>query len=284
MRTVRTAVVLATACRSTPPPSPPPANGSAVAPPTCRLDGAYRIRYRSNNADGWWLRLSITRGAARLTAEDAMDVLPAGPLATTIDGCKATIRGTNEHSGDVVVAFVLDPARETLTGTLSRTRYGEGSSGADTTPIVGRRDVGPLSPHACLVAGNYELSIGSAASWKLVQGQPRIGNCNAFADGAVARVRIEPFGDELVVVEVNDHGVQSFGRAKAVLTGDCDATLALAFDDFAVDGTLHFEGSGAITGSAATARYQFMENGTLGENQWACATAHAPIVAKRMPE
>jgi hypothetical protein len=282
MRTLRVALVVATACRSSPPPAAPPSNGSTVAPPTCQLDGAYRIRFRSNGVDGWWLRLSITRGVAQLTAEDAMGVLPQGPLATTVDGCTATIRGTTEHSGDVVVAFALDPARETLSGTLSRTTYGEGSSGADTTPIVGRRDVGPLSPHACLEPGNYELSIGSAAAWKLVAGQPRIGDCNAFANAAFVHVRVEPYGDELVVVEVNDHGVQSFGRAKAALTGDCDATLALAFDDFAVDGTLHFDGSGAITGSATTARYQVMENGTLGENQWACATQHAPIVTKRM--
>src|SRR4051794_5463476 len=63
------------------------AAGSGAAPTqpvahaaTCDLSGDYRVRYRSNGVDGWWLRFRVKDGKAELTANDAMDVFARGQL------------------------------------------------------------------------------------------------------------------------------------------------------------------------------------------------------------
>ena len=289
------AIVVLAACKrdsareATPEPKGPPpiiiVTKDTITYHGCNVDGTYRIHFHSNGADGWWLRLAIAGDSAHLTAHDVMSVLPDGPLALTQDGCKATIRSTNDHSGDVTLAFVLDPATNLVTGTLARTKNGEPNNGADTTPISGRHDVGPSNAPACLKAGIFELKIGKA-TWKLAQGHPSpgAGTCADYTSTAHATVRAELYGDELVIDEVEgEKHEQSFARGKVAKKSDCDYDVELAIQDFSFAGTITFAGD-KLVGSARTARYQFFEDGEDGENAWACKAAGAPIEGTRVAD
>jgi len=250
----------------------------------CALDGNYRLRFHSNGTGGWWLRLELRGNSARLAAKDVMSVLPDGPLALTTSDCSATIRGKTDHSGDVTLAFTLDPKTNVVTGLLSRSKGGEPNNGADTVPITGRRDVGAPNAPACIHPGIYELAVGKT-KWKLDQGHPRVGTCADFADLAKATVRVEPFGDDLVIDEVDtDKHEQGFARGKVTKHfGDCEYGLDLAIHDFSFAGTITFAGD-KLVGSARTARYQFFEDGEAGENLWACKATGAPIEGTRIAD
>jgi hypothetical protein len=278
------AVVALAACkRESAPDAPPRMKMVNLSREGCNVDAAYRIRFRSNNTDGWWLRLAIAGDSAHLTAHDVMTVLPDGPLALTRDECKATIRANTDHSGDVTLAFVLDPATNVITGTLSRTKGGELNNGADTTPISGRRDIGPPKAPPCIKPGIFALKIGKT-KWKLSQGTPRAGTCADFTDLAHATVRVEPFGDELVIDEVDsDKHEQGFSRGKVTKKSDCEYDLELAIQDFSFAGTITFAGD-KLTGTARTTRYQFFEDGEAGENLWACKASGAPIEGTRVAD
>ena len=254
------------------------ATGSAPAA-ACDLTGKYRMRYRSNGADGWWLRLEIKDGKAELSQKDVMDVL-AAPLTTKIEGCKATITSTNEHSGDAKLEMTLDAKTNLVTGSLSRTKSGE-KTPADTVPVTGRRDVGASTAPACIKAGLFEVGIGDA-KWKLTEGKSHMGGCKDFTDQAKQKVRVEMLGDELFVDEVSgDANEQSFGRAKLTKKTDCQYDFELGVQDWSVTGTITFDGD-KITGTASESRYQVMEDGEAGENLWACTTKNAPIEGKRL--
>jgi hypothetical protein len=260
--------------------APPPAPDANA--PTCDLTGNYRLRYRSNGADGWWLRFQIAGAKAQLVARDVMELFPQGPLTFTQDDCTGTITGSTEHSGNTKLVFTLAPATNAIAGDLSRTRGGEDKSGPQTVPIIGRRDVGPIDAPACIKPGIFELRVGKAR-WKLAQGHPRIGDCKDMTEMASARVRIEPLGEHLFVDEVGDKNEQSFSRGKVTKISECKIGLALEIQDFSFDGTLEFDGD-TIKGVAKTARYQVFEDGEDGENLWACKTSKVPLEGKRIAD
>ena len=271
---MRSAWIVLVACSHT---DAPPV---AAKPTTCDLSGSYRLRYRSNGADGWWLRFSIKDGKAALTAKDQMDVFDA--LALEPAGCTATITSRTDHAGDTQLAFTLDPATNLVTGQVSRTQTGEGSA-ADTVPATGRRDVGPIATPPCLRPGVYSVGIGTT-TWKTSEGTPGFGTCADMIAAAQATVRVEMLGDQLIIDEVSgdDHG-QSFQRAVVTRHGDCKADVALEVQDFSFDGTVTFAG-GTLTGVAKTSHYQVFEDGTAGENMWGCKTTSAPIEGKRIAD
>lgn len=253
------------------------------APATCTLDGEYRLRYRSNGTDGWWLRIAIDGGKAKLKSRDVMDAL-RDPLTLKADGCKATITSTGDHSGDVKLELAVDPKTQLVTGTLARTKGGEKSE-ADSVPVTGRHDTTPNPAPACIKPGVYEIAVGTT-KWKLSEGEPRAGTCDSMADiAAKARVRVELLGDQLFVDEVSsDDNEQTFGRATLGKKGDCDYDFELAIQDWSVKATLKFAADGTITGTTGDTRYQVMEDGTAGENLWACTTSGAPLAGKRVAD
>ncbi len=258
-------------------------SGPAAAPvaATCDLAGSYRMRFRSNGADGWWLRVKIAGDKAELVTPDVMNVL-SPPLALAADGCKATITSKNDHSGDAKLVFTLDAKTNVVTGELSRTKGGEKQE-ADTVPVAGRRDVGPIAAPACIKPGVYEIAIGQA-KWKLSEGKPSMGGCKDFSDSAKANIRVEPLGDELFVDEVQgDNHEQSFARAKLTRKTECEFDLEYAVQDWSFKGTVKFDGD-KLGGVAKESRYQVFEDGEAGENLWACNTKDAPIEGKRIAD
>jgi hypothetical protein len=254
---------------------------AAAAAATCDLAGKYRLRFRSNGADGWWLRLEIKGTTAELAQKDVMDVL-AAPLTFAADGCKATITSKNEHSGDAKLEMTLDPKTNIVTGTLARTKGGEKGE-ADSVPVTGRRDVGPIATPACIKPGLFEIGIGST-KWKLSEGKPGRGNggCKDFTETAKQKVRVEMLGDELFVDEVSgEKDEQSFARAKLTKKGDCAYDVELQVQDWSFTGSVTFDGD-KVTGTATQSRYQVFEDGEAGENLWACEAKNAPIEGKRV--
>jgi hypothetical protein len=260
---------------------PPPAP-DASSRPACDLDGNYRLRFRSNGADGWWLRYKISGGKAELVARDVMELFPQGPLTFVQDGCTGTISGATEHSGNTKLVFTLAPASNAIAGDLSRARGGEDKNGPQTVPVTGRRDVGAIAAPACMKPGIFEITVGKTR-WKLAEGRPRMGNCKDMIEMATARVRIEPLGEHLFVDEVGDKNEQSFARGVVKPISDCELGLALEVQDFSFDGTIKLDGD-TITGKAKAARYQVFEDGEDGENLWACKTTNAPLAGKRIAD
>ncbi len=281
--------------------SAPTGSGPVIARPidaaACDLGGTYRIRFRANGHDGWWLRLRITADHAEQIAKHALHILPAGPLAFVRDPteCKGTISATTESAGDVRLELVLDPATNAVTGQLSRSRGGGKTyREADTTPISGLRDVGAIAGAACINPGVYELAIGKT-NWKQkdspgdCHGSKRrsrdcLNACVHYAHAARATVRVEPFGSELVIDEVSgDDHHQGFARGMVVRKNECEYDVELKVQDFSFSATLVFAGD-SIKGSARTTRFQVFEDGDAGENLWSCNATNAPIAGKRIAD
>lgn len=270
-----------------PPPQPAPAPQVAPAPPPCDLTGSYRVRFESNGAPGWWFPFAIGGGKAQLTRRVAMFTLEPGPLDFTGDGCTGHIKAHSENAGLVALDFTLDPKANTLTGTLTREKGADDTGSPAKQDIQGRRDVGGLGGPACLHAGVFKLEAGKA-KWKLTEGHPRFGlGCAGESGGATTRlVRIQPFGDEIVIDETieDDRGYgQSFERGEVKRLGDCDLELHLEVQDYDFTAKLTLAGD-KLTGVAPEAHYQFFEDGEAGENLWGCKAKDVPITGTRVAD
>lgn len=128
---------------ATPPaPKPVPAPAAADAAATvCSIDGTYRLRFHSNGADGWWLRLRVDKAKAEVTEKQEMLGLERGPIDTSVDPktCELKLTKETKQAGKLEIAVVVDPATGAATGELTR------SAGADDkapppSPIGGLRE------------------------------------------------------------------------------------------------------------------------------------------------
>ena len=279
------AVVLAVlaACGNTKDPGPPPV-ALAPAPTPCQLDGRYRVQFRASSTDGWWLRAQITGGKATLLEGVDMLDLPAGPLAVTADAlaCKLVLSGKSDHAGDIRVELALDPKTNAVTGTLTRTK----KIADDDSPVAirGRRDPGPVVSPACLHPGLFTLAVDRTAKWQMSGDPIRGWACPASEDMPMAVVRIEPFGDALVVEPVDaEHHTQSFDRAKVTRTGEC--TLDLVLDSESLS-KLHAHvtlAGDAVAGEATLAQVP-LNDPQSGDARARCTAEHAKLIGKRLAD
>jgi hypothetical protein len=286
MRRVWMVVFVVVACKKGPDDKPAPAPKPAVAidaaVAACNVDGSYRTRFKSNGSEGWWFPFTIAGGKAQLTQKVPMLDLEPGPLGLAVDGCKVKVTTKSDHAGDVTLAFTLDPNANTFAGQLNRMKPADEPP---SQPVTGRRDVAPLAT-ACLRPGVFHL-VMTTKKWKLSEGEPRFGmTCKEMGDPVTqATVRIQPYGDELIVDEVSgepDYG-QSFERGEVKKLGDCDLELKLAIQDFDFTAKLTLAGD-KITGTASDAHYQFFEDGDAGENLWGCKAKNIPITGTRVAD
>jgi hypothetical protein len=287
MRRVLLVVALAGCKKHEPaPPAPapvPPAPKVAPAPP-CDLAGSYRVRFESNDTKGWWLDFTIAAGKAQVTQPVPMFALAPGPVTLEATDCKGVISAQSNNAGKVELVFTLDPKTNTVTGTLTREKGG-GTYGPAKQEVTGRRDVGGLGGPACLHAGVFKLVAGKAA-WKLSEGEPSKGlGCNQDTAETTTRfVRIQPYGDELVVDEVTEGDpawVQGDGRIPVKRLGDCALEIDLQLQDYDFKEKLTLAGD-TITGTATDASFTFWEDGDGGENSWSCKATNVRILGTRV--
>lgn len=269
-------------------PGPPATSRPAPAPTpprvACQLDGHYRLRFRSSSTDGWWFRVQVAGDKATLPEGVDMLELPAGPIALAADAlaCKLVLSGKSEHAGDVRVELALDPTTNAVTGTLTRTK----KIADDDSPVAirGRRDPGPIAAPACLHPGLFELVVDRTAKWQMSGDPIRGWTCATSEEMPMAVVRIEPFGDELVVEPVDaEHHTQSSDRAKVTRTGDCTFELVLDSESLS---KLHARvtlGGDAISGEATLAQVP-MNDPQSGDARARCTAEHAKLIGKRVAD
>ena len=150
--------------------------------------------------------------------------------------------------------------------------------------IRGVRDDGP--PHsdaACIVPGIYALSFDLAVAWSNEDRDDDRDCSEAPYLASPLFVRVEPFGHDLTVTlrepqaPYEDEGADS----SVSRSGPCTAVVDLG--DGSTSATLQLTFSGdEIAGTAATASYQIVEDGTEGENIWTCVGANVPISGHRV--
>ena len=93
------------------------------------LAGDYRIRFRTNGADGWFLRFTITGAGAdargEITEGQGMLGVDKGPLtAVALDpsACTLTAKLHGEASDEVALALELDARTGAVKGQMTRAR------------------------------------------------------------------------------------------------------------------------------------------------------------------
>lgn len=276
----------------------PPA---APAPSAAKCDpaGSYRLRHRSNGAEGWWFRFQVNgsptgKYSAEVLQKAFMLGIPAGPiqLATDTTACTLVLTAKTEHAGDIRIALTLVPGTNAVAGELTRSKtVSEEDSPA---PIAGVRDVGPVQLPACLRPGFFELSADRAAKWKLTEGRPFRGDtCKQYAVAAETVVRIEPLGDVILVDGASEEMWsdtlprgryhQDFSRGKVTRISECEISLKLGVQDLWFQATLKLDGD-KITGVASKAEFQVFNDGEAGENIWKCGAKNVAITGKRIAD
>jgi hypothetical protein len=256
-----------------------------AAPAGCDLTGDYRVRYRSNGEDGWWLRLNVsgTPPKAKLTEDANMLGLAAGPIDVTADpaGCKLVAKATSDHAGDVQVTMTLDPKTNAVTGQLTRSK--KVSDDDSPTAVAGVRDVGAPKTPACLHPGVFELDLDDKAKWKNAEASDKRSCENAPLDALPTFVRVEPFGDTVVIDETDSeapHLTRSSG-GKVTVTGDCAYTVSLATERMEIDFQLTFAGD-QVSGKATNAKVQHIEENGEAEDLWNCTAHDVAVTGKRL--
>ncbi len=275
-------VLIASACSKHDVPSPPPRSPTPPPQrPACDLDGEYRLRFRSNSTDGWWFRAHVA--GAKATLPSGVDILglPAGPIALTADdaACKLALSGTSEQAGDIRVE--LDARTNAVTGTLTRSK----KIADDDSPVAihGRRDRGPIVAPACLHPGVFELAIDRTATWKMSGDPIRGWSCATSEEMPMATVRIEPFGDELVVEPVDSDHKQSFDRPKVTRSGECVLELVLDSESLSkLHGRLTLGGD-RIAGDASLAQVP-LNDPQSGDARATCTAEHVQLSGKRVAD
>jgi len=286
-------VVLVVGCQqraSAPPPEATPAvahvGSAAVAidapqASSCDANGHYRLRFRTNGADGWWLRLDVANNQATVVSDAEMLGLIGAPAVTTLDPktCTLTVVAKTVKHGEIKLALVV--AGDQVAGTLARSdEYQDKIS-----PIAGLRETQPAKPFACIRPGVYEVSVVHVKKWK-TDGKPSIGNCRDFADIHKAYVRLEMLGPNWYVDEVHSEPPysQRFSRATVRREGECAMTVSLEVQDFKLH-EAHVELRGdKVSGTTTDFTYEVMEDGDAGENMWSCHTTQGDVVWKRLAD
>lgn len=251
--------------------------GSGSAAPGCTLDGNYRLRFHSNGAEGWWLRLAVAGKDVKPTGAISMLGLgEAGPLDVQLDdtACTLTLTKKTKQAGDLKVALKVDAAK--VSGTVHRTSRHD----KPETPIAGVRETTPEKPPACIKPGRYEIDITNVKKWTTEDDR----TCDEHAGIRRANVRIEMLDGTLLIDEADtaEPFDQGFARATVKRTGECEADIAIAVQDFKL-ATAHikFEGD-KITGTTTDFTFEVFEDGEEGENQWFCKTTQGDVVFKRL--
>jgi hypothetical protein len=266
--------------------SAPAAAPVDAAPAGCDLAGDYRLRYRSNGEDGWWLRLNVTGTPpkAKLTEDAEMLAVPAGPIDVTADpaACKLVAKTKSEHAGDIQVTFTVDPKTNAVTGQLTRSI--KVSDDDSPTAITGMRDVGPPKTAACLHPGVFELDLDEKAKWKNTERTDKRSCEDAPIDALPTYVRVEPFGDTIEINETDieaPHLQQRDAGGKVTVTGDCAYSVSLSDDRMNMDLQLTFAGD-QVTGTATHAKVQHVEGGDEAEELWECEAHGVKVTGKRL--
>jgi hypothetical protein len=285
-------VVLVLGCqqrtRSPPAESKPavaPVGSAAVAidatPSSCDVNGRYRLRFRTNGADGWWMRLDVKHNQATVVSDAGMLGMIGAAQVTTVDleACTMTVTSSSVKHGEIKVALVI--AGDQVAGTLARTEAYEDK----ISPISGLRETVPAQVPACIHPGVYEIAVTNVKTWK-TEGRPSIGGCRELADLHTAHVRLEMLGHDLYIDEV--HGEppygQTFGRAQVRRNGDCAIVMGIEVQDFTLrQAALELHGD-KITGTTPDFTYEVMEDGEAGENLWKCHTRQGDVIWKRLAD
>lgn len=252
-----------------------------AAPSSCDVNGRYRLRFRTNGADGWWMRLNVANNQASITTDAEMLGLIGAPQALTVDlkTCTVTVTARTPKHGEIRVALVV--AGNQVAGTLARSDEYEDK----ISPISGLRETTPAEIPSCIHPGAYEIAVTNVKKWK-TGGRPSIGSCRAFADIHIPHVRLELLGHDLFIDEV--HGEppysQTFGRAQVRREGDCVLVMSIEVQDFRLhEAKLELRGD-KITGTTTDFTYEVMEDGEAGENMWSCHTQQGDVTLKRLAD
>ncbi len=256
----------------------------AGAAPPCELAGDYRLRFRSNGQDGWWLRFKVSGAGAdargEVTAPAPMLRLDPA-LLVTLDpaACKLEVKGSGKAGGDVALALAVDAATGAVTGQLTRTQAVSDDDRA--VAVTGVRDLGaPRPPEPCFVAGLYKLDVDSdaKATWKNADpGDDR--SCEEVMTLPVM-VRVEPVADTIVISPVDGEPPHedTFGTVTATRSG-CDVALTVGTELLQLEGKVTFAAD-KVRGTA-TVKHQMIEDGDEGEGLWDCTAQGVTVTLVR---
>jgi hypothetical protein len=272
-----------------------PAAGSGAANPgaaaarsdVCDLAGDYRIRYRSNGDDGYWLRFKVagTPPQATLTSPGLLLELEMGPIATVADtkSCLLTFTAHNGQVGDLKIVLRVDPKTDIVNGEITRTRSID--PGDSPSAVAGYHDRVPLAldaVDACFVPAIYVLTLDRSHRWRnSVRRDTR--PCNRAAeDVRPIYVRVEWLGRNLVIDTVENEPPwpeKVFTNETVTRRGPCQVELTLR--DSATDLTAKLTFANQLVGTARIKHQMVVENNE-GEDLWNCETTDLPITGKRV--
>lgn len=247
----------------------------AAAAASCELAGNYRLRFRTNGADGWFLRFTVTPdGKGSFTEPQVMLGVDPAPLASVtpdVAACKLNVRGTGRNAGDIGLALTVDRATGAVTGQMTRT---EGAADELNVPVTGWRTAGePTMPDACFVPGTYKLQISPEATWRNPDDDR---SCKGQQPPDVV-VRIEAWGNELSIDQVDTRPPydQTWGEEKATRNG-CEVSLELQAEQIELRADLTFVG-GQVIGLVKHAKIQVIEETETSEDIWNCTTENTTL-------
>lgn len=255
--------------------------GSApVAGAGCELAGEYRLRFRTNGADGWILRFAVTPdGKGTFTeAQVMLGVDPAPLAAVTLDAaaCKLNVRGTGRNAGDIGLALEVDKATGAVKGQMTRAK---GSPDELNVAVTGWRTTGaPAMPDACFVPGIYKLQIDPKATWR----NPDDDRSCKDQQPADIYVRIEAWGNDIAIdqVDTDPPHDQTWGDETVTRTG-CEVAFGLQSEQIELSAQLTFVG-GQVIGLVKSATIQVVEGTDISEDIWSCATDNATITLVKL--
>jgi hypothetical protein len=247
----------------------------------CDLTGDYRLRFQTSERDTSWMRVTGTPAASKTellapVAALGLDTRVSPELAAHRASCTLNVAMTGEL-GRITAALTLDPTKGHVAGTLVRAAprdaFEEGP-----TPLVGVRDIGAPRTPACLVPGVYRLSVPDGFDWATREG--RSGRCEWTKEGISVLVRIEPFGDTIVIhqLEEADEKEASAGMATVTAEGACSLKVAICTTLHSIDARRELAGD-SIRARASQVR---LHVDTDGDGSWTCGVDDVPLTVERV--
>lgn len=257
------------------------ADAAAAAPAGCDLAGDYRLRFRTNGAEGWFLRFAVTAdGKGSFTESQTMLGVDPAPLAAVVldaPACKLNVRGSGLAAGDLGLTLEVDPRTGAVKGQMTRTKAVSDDDLA--VPVVGWRTVGPPTmPDACFVPGIYKVQIDPEATWR----NPDDDRSCKGQQPADVFVRVEAWGDDISIDQVDPDPPhdQAWGTETLTRSG-CEVAFGMQSESIDLSAKLTFAG-GKVTGRVTNAKIQVVEETEISEDIWSCTTENAGITLVKL--
>lgn len=249
--------------------------GSGKAAPAtegCDLSGLYRLRFDAGVGQWMWFRFRIAPNGQAAQLEKPTAFAPGKDgytlkLDPDPGACKATVTATSER-GDLLGSITLDPKTHKVTGTLRVSGAREGVT------LEGMRDQGPIpsGPNACIEPGMYKLVVPSEQAWD---------STDAGADCSAAKLEVpflvEPFGDKLLVDQIDPDGTASWAAEDTSIDGPCAVSIRFRHRERTVQAQLTFSGD-QVT---AQGHFASVQHVTTNGDSWKCSVMEPMIWVER---